>query len=96
MPTLHIVIRAHVTLTIDAHVGGCPRRVRQTRAVDLVLKTGHSRSSHGHSGDECLTRRRVHFAVGDLTCYRIGTMSLSFTVSEILQTRQHALILPPA
>jgi len=36
MPALHVVIRAHATTT-DADVGGtCPRRVRQTRAVDVV------------------------------------------------------------
>jgi len=50
----HVVIRAH-TLTIDADVGGCPRRVHQTHGVDVVEE--RSQTVVCRSDDECLTRR---------------------------------------
>jgi len=35
VPAVHVVIRAH-SPTTDADTVGCARRVRQTRAVDVV------------------------------------------------------------
>jgi len=58
-PSLHVVIRAQ-TPTTDADVGGCPRRVCQPRAVDVVEQC--SQAVVCESGDECLTRWRVVFS----------------------------------
>jgi len=57
---LHVVIRAH-TPTTDADIGGCPRRVPQTRAVDVVEEW--SQAVVCRSGDQSLTRRRVYFKI---------------------------------
>jgi len=50
-----------------------PRRVCQTRAVDVVEECSQALVRRSH--DECLTRRWIDFAVGELTCMPLCTRS---------------------